>query len=289
MKFCSMILLIMACAFPYNASACSCAGAELQRIYESSPNVFTAVVTGGNFDDDGNIEADFEVTESFKGQIPFDKLRTTRTGSTCDTSITIGLEYLFFMGNDGRFGGCPVRPIISRDRPTPWLVILQAYKAGETPNLSSPWYFNEVDGLCSLRTNFRVTPGNSSGVLDMEFRHTVPENRVWTSERMKRAGSSNAVIIMTRREESVDAQVILKTHGREYIAKWARHVVPGATRRGAFQMTGEDVTSFAEELLSSSEVHVGGSFARYRTLDGAVIRTTNASSAILDFVNCATR
>ena len=126
MRFVSLVLLFLTCALPSQAVACSCVSSDLQRSYESSPNVFAAVVTGARFDDDGNIEADYEVTETFKGDIPFDKLRTTRSGTSCDTSITVGPEYLFFMGDQGRFGGCSVYPTIKPGKPTPWLDILRA-------------------------------------------------------------------------------------------------------------------------------------------------------------------
>ena len=283
-----MILLITAWAFPYQASACSCAGADLQGSYESSPNVFTAVVTGARFDDDGNIEADFEVTETFKGNVPFDKLRTTRSGTSCDTSITVGPEYLFFMGDEGRFGGCSVRPTIEPSKPTPWLDILQAYKAGETPDLSSPWDYFGHDGTCSLRTDFRTTADALRGYLNMEYRYAVPENPVWTIESLNKAGYSNAVFMMPTREEPENAQLTLKTANREFVAKWSVDALPGRGR-GAFQLTGEDVRSFAKELLLASEVQVEGSLARYPSLDGTVIRTTNARSAISDFVNCSSK
>jgi len=164
MRFLSLILVLLAC----DALACSCMGSDLQGQYESSPNVFTAVVTGARFDDDGNIEADFEVTEVFKGNVPFEKLRTTRSGSSCDTSIMVGPEYLFFMGDEGRFGMCSGNKTIVPGRPTPWLDLLREYKAGQTPNLSSPWDFRHYDGSCSLRTDFRSTEDSIMSYLSLE-------------------------------------------------------------------------------------------------------------------------
>jgi len=288
MRFVSLIMLGFVCTAPRLAVACSCISPDLQGSYESSPNVFTAVVTGGRFDDDGNIEANFEVTEVFKGNVPFDKLRTTRGGTSCDTSITVGPEYLFFIGDEGRFGGCSVRPTIVPGKPTPWLDILQAYKAGETPDLSSPWDYSGHDGSCSLASDFRTTADALRGYINLEYRYAVPENPVWTIESMNEAGYANAVFMMPTREEPDDAEIVIKTPNRVFVAKWSDDALPWR-RRGAFQLTDDDVGEFARELLLATEVRVEGSLTRYPSLDETVIRTTNAGNAIADFVNCASQ
>lgn len=282
MRFLPLILLLLAC----DALACSCAGSDLQRQYETSSNVFTAVVTGARFDEDGNIEADFEVTEVFKGDIPFDKLRTTRSGTTCDTSITVGPEYVLFMGDEGRFGMCSGNKTIVPGRPTPWLDLLRAHKAGETPDLSSPWEYRHHDGSCSLRTDFRSTEDSIMSYLNLEYRYAAPENPVWTIEHMNEAGYSNAVFILPTRKEPVDATLKLQFQDREFGASWSDDALPGRSR-GAFQLSGDDVRAFARELLHSDVVQVRGSLERYPSLDGTLVRTTNAGSAIADFIECA--
>ncbi|MDH3430646.1 MAG: hypothetical protein OEQ14_11625 [Gammaproteobacteria bacterium] len=284
MRFLSLILVLLAS----DALACSCAGSDLQGQYEGSDNVFTAVVTGARFDDDGNIEADFMITEVFKGDIPFDKLRTTRSGTTCDTSITVGPEYIFFMGDEGRFGMCSGNKTIVPGRPTPWLDLLKAYKAGETPDLSSPWDFRHHDGSCSLRTDFRSTEDWIMSHLTLEYRYAAPDNPVWTIEQMNKAGYARAVFILPTRKEPADATLNLKTRDREFGATWSDDALPGRSR-GAFQLSGDDVRAFAQELLHTKVVQVAGSLERYPSLDGTVIRTTNAGSAIADFVECASQ
>ena len=124
--------------------------------------------------------------------------------------------------------------------------------------------------------------------LSMEYRYATPEKPVWTIERLNKAGYSSAVFMLPTREEPADAQLILKTPEREFSAKWSEDALPGR-RRGAFQLTGNDVTAFAEELLQTSEVQVEGSLSRYPSLEGTVIRTTNAGEAIADFVACASQ
>jgi hypothetical protein len=287
MRLVYLPLMIIAGANCSQAVACSCAGSDLQGEYESSQNVFTAVVTGARFDEDGDIEADFEVTEVFKGNIPFDKLRSGR-GTSCDTSITVGLEYLFFMGGDGQFGMCSGNVTIVSGEPTPWLEILQAYKAGEIPDLSSPWTHQEYDGICTLSTDFRSTEDAVISYLNMEYRYAAPLDYVSTVESQNEAGYSSAVFMLPTRKEPVDAQLTLITANREFAASWSEGALPGRDR-GVFQVTGEDVKAFAQELLLTTEVQVEGSLYRYPTLDGTVIRTTNAGKAIVNFLRCASR
>lgn len=282
MRFLPLVLLFLAC----DALACSCAGFDLQGQYELSSNVFTAVVTGARFDEDGNIEADFEVTEVFKGDIPFKKLRTTRAGTSCDTSVTVGPEYLFFMGNEGQIGMCSGNKTIEPGRPTPWLGLLREYKAGETPNLSSPWAFRHYDGSCSLKTDFRSTEDSIVSYLTLEYRYAAPANPVWTIDRVNEAGYSSAVFMLPTRKEPTDAALNLKIQDEEFVARWSDDALPGRSR-GAFQISGHDVRAFAQALLRSDKVQVKGSLERYPSLDGTVIRTTNAGSAILEFVECA--
>ncbi len=284
MRFLSLILVLLAS----DVLACSCMGSDLEGQYESSPNVFTAVVTGARFDEDGNIEANFEVAEVFKGNIPFDKLRTTRSGSSCDTSITVGPEYLFFMGDEGRFGMCAGNKTIVPGRPTPWLDLLRVYKAGGTPDLSSPWEFRHYDGSCSLKTDFRSTEDSIMSYLTLEYRYAVPENPFWTIEHMNEVGYARAVFMLPTSKEPSGAMLTLTTNDREFGATWSDDALPGRGR-GAFQLSGDDVRAFAQELLHSQSVQVAGSLERYQSLDGTIIRTTNAASAIADFVECANR
>ncbi len=281
MRFLPLTFLLLTC----EVLACTCIGSDLQGQYEASSNVFTAVVTGARFDEDGNIEADFEVTEIFKGAIPFDKLRTTKSGSTCDTSITVGPEYLFFMGDEGRFGLCSGNKTIVPGKPTPWLDLLRAYTAGATSDLSSPWDFRHHDGSCSLRTNFRSTEDSVVSHLILEYRYAVPANPMWAIERLNQVGYSSAVFMLPTRKEPADATLNLKTRDRKFEATWSDDALPGR-RRGAFQLSGDDVRAFAQELLHSQVVQVEGSLERYPSLDGTVIRTTNAGRAIAEFIDC---
>lgn len=282
MRFIPLILVLLA----GDALACTCAGSDLQGEYESSPNVFTAVVTGAKFDDDGNIEAGFEVTEAFKGGIAFDKLRSMRGGTSCGTSISVGTEYLFFLGDDGQIRECSGNKTIVPGRPTPWLDLLRAYQDEETPDLSSPWEFLRFDGRCSLSTDFRSTKDAVMSYLNMEYRYAAPASPVWTAGRLNEARYSSAVFMLPTRREPGDATLILKVRDREFVATWSDDALPGRSR-GAFQLSGENVRAFAKALLYSDKVQVKGSLEQYPSLNGTVIRTTNAGSAIVEFVDCA--
>ena len=124
--------------------------------------------------------------------------------------------------------------------------------------------------------------------LSMEYRYAAPESPGWTDERLSKAGYSRAVFMLPTRKESPDAKLIIRTPNREFIAEWSEDALP-TRRKGAFQLTGEDVREFARELTLTTEVQVEGSLARYPSLDGTVIRTTNAGNAISDFVSCASQ
>lgn len=280
------IVFLTLLLFASEVFACSCAGSDLQGFYESSTNVFTAVVTGARFDADGDIEADFEVTEVFKGDIPFDKLWTTRSGSSCDTTITVGPEYIFFTGDGGGFGMCSGNQVIVPGQPTPWLDILRAYKAGKTPDLSSPWILYDYAGTCVLRSDFRSTNDRVISHLDVVYRYAQSEHAGGSTERRNEAGYSSAVFMLPTRQEPMDAKVSIKTVNREFTARWSDDALPFRTR-GAFQLSGDDVQAFAEELLVTQEVRIEGSLTRYPSLEDTVIRTTHAGDAILEFLACA--
>jgi len=105
---------------------------------------------------------------------------------------------------------------------------------------------------------------------------------------MNEAGYATAVFMLPTRKEPADATLNLKTRDREFDAAWSDDALPGRGR-GAFRLSGDDVRVFAQELLRSQFVQVAGSLERYPSLDGTVIRTTNAGNAIADFVECASQ
>ena len=271
-----------------NALACSCAESNLEWHFESSPHVFTAVVTGARFDSAGDIEADYEVTEVFKGDPPFDKLRTTRGGTSCDTSITVGPEYLFFMGEEGRFGMCSGNRTIVPGRPDPWVGLLRAYKAGETPDLSSPWQYGQHDGSCRLATDFRTLPEGLTSYLELEFRYRAPADPVWTIPELNQPGYSRATFMLPTSREPAGSEIVIEVRDRRFVATWTEQARPMRSR-GAFQLRGEAVREFARALKDANEVQLEGSLRYYPTIDGTRIRTTNAGTAIDQFVDCTSR
>lgn len=265
--------------------ACMCAPQNIEQRYESSANVFTAVITSAKFNADGSIESRFEITERFKGDVPFNSLTTKDSGTTCHLSISVGPERLFFLEDDGEFGACSGSRVIVPGVPAPWLELLRAYKRGETPDLSSPWIYREYEGHCSLHTDFLSTRDAVSSSVTLQHGYAEPETAERGDHTVSEVAYSSVVFMLPARDEPEGAQLTVKTAHRDFIAKWAEKVLPGRSR-GGFQLTGEDVIAFANELIKSSEVTLEGSLVRYSSLGGTMIRTTNAGTAISDFVGC---
>ncbi|MEM7432943.1 MAG: hypothetical protein AAF351_13555 [Pseudomonadota bacterium] len=276
--------------FAVDAVACSCAPTDLEWRYENSSNVFIAVVTAARYED-RRIEAEFEVTEVFKGDVPFSVLHTTLTGSSCDTTISVGPEYLFFLGDEGLFSACSGHQRLVPGQPNSWLDLLRRYKAGQTPDLSSPWGFRSHDGYCSLRTTFRAARGAILSNLSLEYRFAVPDYDGWEIEEMARVGYARVVADLPTRDESHDATIQLSTNDKTFTAGWSENAMP-FRRRSAFTLNGADVHSFAEALLESDSVRVDGTINGYGRpeiqgeLTDTHIRTTNAGDSIERFVQC---
>jgi len=268
--------------------ACSCAYFTLDYEYESSTNVFTAVVTSAKIDKKGNVVAGFEVTEVFKGDIPFEKLETHATGP-CATLTTVGLEYLFFLGDSGGFSMCTAPITLRPDRNEPWLELLKAYKSGETPNLSSPWHYNEYDGACYLVTDFLVTEKHFKSKILIVYRYAEPVKETYTVPELTRPGFAYVELEMPTADEPEGSSIEIETQNREFIAFWFhRNDAPYISRNG-FRLIADEVIAFAEELLTSSSAVLKGSLSRYGPIDGTEIQTTNAGTEIAEFVSCAKR
>ncbi len=270
--------------------ACSCAYSTLEAYYESNPNVFTAVVTSATIDKKGKVIAGFDVTEVFKGDIPFETLESYATGP-CSLSTTVGFEYLFFLGDSGSYLLCSAPIILRPDKIDPWLEILNAYKSGETPSLSSPWHNYEYDGACSLGTEFMTTGTLDLSKLRIFYRYAKPviENYRESELALTHPGFGFVALLMPTEREHEGPTIVIETQNREFIANWFdRRDVPHIYPYG-FQLGADEVVAFAEELLNSSSAVLKGSISRFGPIDGIEIETTNAGSEIVEFVSCLKR
>lgn len=260
--------------------ACSCAELDLEQQFESSPNVFTAVVTAAKFDSEGHIEADFEVTEVFKGTIPFDKLRTRREGTTCDTSIAVGPEYLFFLGDKGMFGLCSGHKGVNPLQPSPQLQLLRAYASGQTTDLSSPWWYEDTDGVCGVGTNFTVAQGRGQGFLQARYRYGESKSAPGPDETQMQVGVSRVVFIVAPYKKTTREPIQVETRQRKFTATWTEFPIPEPLN--VYDLENSQVGAFVRELTLSDAATMNGDPA----IDGTLIRTTNAGDAIERFLMC---
>ena len=142
------------------AQACSCASSTLAERVENASVVFTARIVGGTaqFDerDQSSRSYDFEVTETFKGFVGFNRLRSQGSSAMCGAFLQVGSEYLFFSGNKGGFGSCSGQqqldpPVSGRsvERPTA-LERLRRWKSNPEAPLVNHWTATEYAYNCVL-------------------------------------------------------------------------------------------------------------------------------------------
>ena len=273
---------------PTLVQACSCVDWSLDVFYESSSNVFTAVITSSELNGEGDVVADFEVTEVFKGDMPFSELTMGSPNSICSMSLAVGSEFLFALTDSGWVGPCDgTRPAKRGDPPktAPWIKILRAYKARETTDLSSPWFSEDIDGVCMLSTEFLVSEKRILGSLSLYYRYAAPKYRTYTAEELNQPGLARMELFLSGYQQPEGSFVKLRTHDNEFVARY----IPKKGEmyyRAAFNLFDKDVHAFSEELLNTSRVVLSGSLEGIGSIDGAEIRTTNAGSTISDFVAC---
>ena len=92
-------LLVAVGLHPLAALACSCAPVLLAQRFESSENVFSAIITGATASrvpgrSTTQLQTAFLVTEQFKGRMGFEHLASHADGGSCGISLQVGVEYL---------------------------------------------------------------------------------------------------------------------------------------------------------------------------------------------------
>lgn len=285
MRIVQVLALCLACATSSSVLACTCGGTTLEGYFGSRANVFTAIVTSARIEPDGNVVVGFAVIENFKGDIPFRQLMTEEYGTGCDVSIWVGAEYLFFLDDDGYFRSCSGSRILISGEDQPWVRILEAYKAGKTPDLSSPWSLYEIDGICTLHTDFLATEQRFASSITISYRYALPETPIPDEPELNRLGHASVVLWLPTREETHDASVFMETANRKFQAIW-REPRGRSYGGGAFVLEDDDAIAFAEALPGTAGVTLRGAISRYGSIDGAEIRTTHAGTAISEFNAC---
>ena len=168
--------LLLAVCFTSSVQAWDCiAPPFLARVHDSD-NVFVARVTNAVNDQEAwdrknypemqkNSYVTFDVTERFKGDIPFERLSgfALLVGAV---NIRVGEEYLVYASDSGEIYGCTAKPLVEYDEAHPSQLgfqELQALRASEKTDLTdvvAPWYLHENTDrngvrLCSLQHKFR--------------------------------------------------------------------------------------------------------------------------------------
>lgn len=283
---------------PSLVHACSCMHLNLEQHYLRTPNVFTAVITGVQFvecnDRDSSIrcsnyEAQFEATKIYKGSTPFSVITSHVGGASCGTSLGVGIEYLFFMDDSGATSLCSGTRTVTGAEPwvTEELERLESYVSGKSPDLSSPWYMSEYDGLCIVGTDFLIESGKEfpySGRIETSFRKAVgTQSRRWPNLNNEAGFSAVLVdlpVVNNPKEQPIELIIGNQTFPMTWLANddgWG----------GQYALFGEGVTRFSSLMENLDEIRVQGVIPEIGRIDSEV-RTTNIGNAISDFVDCTT-
>jgi hypothetical protein len=153
---------------PKDVFACSCIGSSFAKRYESSANVFTAVVTDERTerisDHSTLVRHAFTVTRAFKGQQAFNDLVSERHDIvSCGTPLKVGVEYLFFMQDSAQVGVCPGP--LPKQSAVAEIAALEAFATGRRLELMEPWHFRSYDEGCSLHTLFEASEEHVGSVM----------------------------------------------------------------------------------------------------------------------------
>ncbi len=183
LKF-AVLLLAVCFTPPVHAWICS-VPPFLDRVQDAD-NVFVARVTNVVYGQDrwgrkNNPEAQkntyvtFDVTERFKGDIPFERISGAEllVGAV---SFRVGEEYLVYASDSGEIYGCTAKPLVENDEAHPRQLgfkELQALRASEKTDLTdivAPWYLYEITDkngvkLCSLQQEFHFDVFQEEGRL----------------------------------------------------------------------------------------------------------------------------
>lgn len=272
---CLIPLLLVAALTPGEARACSCAPAPLTQRFATADNVFTARVSGSHKDGPFFVNYDFEVTEVFKGKVPFGHLRTHPNGSICGTTLQVMKEYLFFAGDDGAIGLCSGQGLVDADPPygrKQWLDLLRAHKQDETASLLEPWDVKTGNGQCRL-----------DGIVEsVSLQRRFAARFSYRQDASAERGDAILEIGWPARFESGARSVRIQTHEHRYTATW-RETGPG--KLGHYALEGPKVARLLRELIEGPAATVRGKLAELGTVD-AQLDAANSAGSIRRFLGC---
>lgn len=291
----AILLAVLMCAglAPGLAMACSCASPSLENRYEQSQNVFTALVTGGKATSErvGNspkLKTYFEVTEKFKGTIPFDYFSSHADGNSCGISLQVGVEYLIFAPDTGKIGLCSGIVAVSGESlqaaavGSNYVDALRAYASGEHEDLEEPWHFFEQQGICMLSGRFPYGEMKWPANISVTYWTRVPDAVVPSPDNPHlKAGFTEMTIWVPGRDDLTDYPMSLHVGDQEYIAEW-QEVEYSAARY--FVDSGE-VPDLIAVLVDATELRMKSAHPKYGDVD-AVASMINAGDSAAKMRQC---
>ncbi len=265
------------------AWACSCARRSLATLYESSPHVFTALITGGEVRASPERRGEqvlmqFRLLDSFKGDPPFETLTTGGSGGLCGRSLQIGIAYLVFAPDSGRIGTCSGILALTGDNSAPGrtaVAVLEAHRRGDHP-LVDPWYDAHFEDRCLLRTHIDLPAYGHPATLALEHGPAArddptPRTVLWFG-------------LAHRGEDQATYPMSLKVGASEWLAVWV-----GRTRGrpARYELVGEPALALVEALQSPAVTSMRLAFGH--PMHGQIehdLWTAHARNAMRGFTAC---
>lgn len=291
----AILLAVLMCAglAPGLAMACSCASPSLEIRYEGSQNVFTARVTGGEATSErvGNspkLKTYFEVTETFKGTIPFDHFSSHADGNSCGISLQVGFEYLIFAPDTGKIGLCSGIVAVSGESEqaaavgSNYVEALRAYTSGEHENLAEPWQFIEQKGICMLSGRFPYGEMRWPASISVTYWTRVPDAVIPSPDKPHlKAGFTEMTIWVPGRDDLSEYPLSLRVGDQEYTARW-EEVEYSAAR---YFVDSDDVPGLIAGLVDATELRMKSAHPKYGDVD-AVASMVNAGDSAAKMHQC---
>ncbi len=252
------------CLLSGDAKACSCAQPGLESKFASSDNVFTAIITGGEVIDQyergrSPLKTLFNVTERFKGHVPFKHFRSHADSNTCGISLQVGVEYLIFAPNSGKIGLCSgIMEVSDRKKPDGkkgirYVSALRAFIARENDSLAEPWFFAEHDGSCQLTGSFPYPELHGNGLVSIYYRYELPVSATPDLDNpYLQSGFTQMLIYVPRSIDLTSFPMKVRLNGATYAAVGRED--DGPYRRASYVVNSEDVHSIVADLVNAKEI-----------------------------------
>ena len=280
------------------AVACSCSSPVLATRFETNDNVFSALITGGHMIEEipteerrhvaPRLKMTFQVTESFKGRIPFEYLSGHVGGSMCGTSLRVGVEYLIFASDTGKVGLCsgilPVSGLPDDEELMAgkrYASALRSFTSGDG-DLSSPWFFRSFDRSCQIWNAFPYHGDNRHFPASLQINYRQhPPSGTRAEQSQSDASFANLSIRVPGREDLSRFPMSLRAQDKEYVAHWKN----SEYSFGYYWLEGDDVVSFITELEHANAIYIRSTHPRSGEID-AEVSTSNAGDSLARMSDC---